>query len=303
MNQSNPYYSETSVYNFALTLTTPNATALAVNIPTSFTVSNLQCLLNCVVKAASSSNSYTLTISSTSVSLSISVTNPSSFNLSSGFSFKTSSLLGDMDFNSIIPSSACLSPCRSCSNPNISTSCLTCYPWSTLTLLLNGSCLSTCPDTYFPTVSATGFYSCSPCDIKCAICTASPTNCSSCLAQFIYFNSTCLAACPSTYFSTTLSGIITCQLCQTDCLTCTDNTHCTGCSSTTFLLNSSCVSSCPAGTYTLSRVCSSCPLNCLVCSSANGTCTTCQSGFYLYSLACWSVCPSGVYPNITTKVC
>lgn len=92
------------------------------------------------------------------------------------------------------------------------------------------------------------------------------TNCTSCLAGYIYaeqsgkcseacnlthtyynIDQTCAAGCPSGTFL--LSDLVTCQACSTQCLTCSNiGTNCTSCFNK-FWYNYMCVDKCPSNYY------------------------------------------------------
>lgn len=83
---------------------------------------------------------YLFNITSTNAKITVTLTNPMTFSNTNKFIFKTSSLLGDMDYGEHIPQVICSSPCRSCSAVNVS-SCLSCYGWSLQPILYNNNCL------------------------------------------------------------------------------------------------------------------------------------------------------------------
>jgi hypothetical protein len=112
--QTNPYLRESSSYTFNITLTTPGATSLLVISSSAFVVSAKQCVLNCGTPSIISLG-YLFPINSVNVIVTLTATNPSYFDNSTNFVFKTSSLQGDMDYGSAIPTLVCNSPCRSCS--------------------------------------------------------------------------------------------------------------------------------------------------------------------------------------------
>lgn len=289
LSQSNPYLREASTYTFTVALRTPGATSLQLTPASSFSLSAAQCILNCG-SPVRVGQTYLFPISSTSVVVSLSVTNPSAFDSSSVFSFKSGSSQGDMDFGQAGPSLVCPLPCRSCSNAT--TTCLSCYLWAADSLFFNSTCLPLCPPlTYQANVGGLG--SCLLCDSKCAQCSDSSTNCSSCLSPYFYYAASCYSACPAaTYPSAAI-----CLACPANCSSCSSLSLCLGCVSPASLYNGSCYSSCPQLTYAFSGVCVNCAALCSQCSAANGSCLGCLNGTLLYGGSCWSSCPAGVFPQ------
>lgn len=94
---SNPYLNEKSTYTFTLVLTTPNASNLLFNVPAGIVVSSVTCVLNCG-QPTTLSIGYLFSVASTNLIISIALTNPMIFSNTTPFVFKTSNLLGDMDF-------------------------------------------------------------------------------------------------------------------------------------------------------------------------------------------------------------
>lgn len=108
-------------------------------------------------------------------------------------------------------------------------------------------------------------------------CTPCPSNCLSCPSS----SSTC-AVCATGYFLS--SG--QCKACNvTNCAVCTAvgaNVFCTTCTSGYYKFNNT--------------VCSSCPLNCLSCTSST-ICTGCNTGYYIQGGGCSLVSSSLLIPN------
>lgn len=88
--------------------------------------------------------------------------------------------------------------------------------------------------------------SCSPCDPSCLNCLLMSTYCTSCPPGKVYYNRTCLSACPLGYYSTNQS---LCLACSYPCEGCSGSaSSCTACSDG-YLLSSSCLSDCPLGYF------------------------------------------------------
>lgn len=156
---------------------------------------------------------------------------------------------------------ACDAKCVTCQGK--ADNCTKC-PWGYF--LINGTCLSTCPNGYFanpdPTMS-----SCLPCQPPCLVCLSS-TSCKICQSgYFLTPTSTCTFNCSSLSTSTT--------------------------SYTTSPLNSSCVP-CP----------SNC-MNCSYSSSTSTIpkCTQCTFPYHLYLSQCVFDCPTTTYYNSTLNSC
>jgi hypothetical protein len=291
-SQTNPYLTEATTYTFTIGLHTASATSLQLTPSASFSISSAQCILNCGTPLRVG-QTYLYPISSTAVVVSLSVTNPSAFDSSSLFSFKSASPQGDMDFGQVAPSLVCPLPCRSCANA--SSQCLSCYLWAANSLFFNSSCLPICPPLTYQ-LNVAGLGSCLLCDSKCAQCSASSTNCSSCLSPYFYFAAGCYSACPAaTYPSANI-----CLSCPANCSACSSLSLCSGCVSPASLYNGSCYSSCPQLTYSFSGVCVNCSALCSQCSSSNGSCLGCLNSTLLYGGSCWSTCPAGVFPQGAT---
>lgn len=70
------------------------------------------------------------------------------------------------------------------------------------------------------------------------------------------------------------------------------------------LPNNTCESNCLTGTYNLSNICVSCPVNCTTCDSTG--CITCNANTYLFGKQCVDICPYGYYMdelNIKCELC
>ena len=105
---------------------------------------------------------------------------------------------GDMYYDSTTRQClTCSSACFSCNGPQAS-NCISCNP---PLQLFQGSCISTCPFGYFSTAE---FY-CKPCNLNCADCTNSSTNCTVCpegawLQNTTSGHSVCIVECGAGFF-------------------------------------------------------------------------------------------------------
>ncbi|KAL4494134.1 hypothetical protein ABPG72_016090 [Tetrahymena utriculariae] len=182
-------------------------------------------------------------------------------------------------------------------------------------------CVSNC--------SQPGYYadsnsqSCLQCDLnQCAQCVDNSSKCTKCNQGYYFYQQTnqCYQNCPAqTYLDPISQQCLsctqpTCLLCDsaTKCTQCsnylnTDDSQCyTSCPNGKYIYQNQCVSSCPQGSFyqSQSKMCISCPQNCLNCTSLTN-CTQCQqnyqnisdlnlpqicdqciSGFYMFSQQC-----------------
>lgn len=145
-------------------------------------------------------------------------------------------------------------------------------------------------------------------------CLNTSVNCSSCISTAYLLVNSCLSACPSTYFSTTTSGMNICVPCNTACLSCTGatNTTCQTCNSTYSLSGAICDLTCVSG-YGISStagICLLCTSPCAECYFSDTNCTKCvalPSQHYLFtngsSSTCLTICPNTFFGNISTLLC
>lgn len=185
----------------------------------------------------------------------------------------------------------CLSPCLTCSiNQYNCTSCLTTL--SPAMFLNINTCQLTCPDqTYANTIT----YKCTACTNNCLLC-SSATICISCTNNTNLYNSTCISTCPSGYVG--ISSV--CQLCTSNCKTCSGGPNiCLSCISGTYYISSSqsCVTNCTTNLFIdyVSQSCVGCNSTCNTCINSSTTCTSCTSPAVLYNYQCLTVCPNQMY--------
>ena len=232
------------------------------------------------------------------------------------------------------------SACETCSGP-LATNCTTCTAPGTYYLPLDSSCVTTCPDGYYPDLTASYPYNlCKECyqysqpsnlDGTCATCSGPASNeCLSCNAsQFLDSSSMCVNVCPTGWWGNSTSR--KCQTCFQastlsdpiqSCYTCTgpNSTNCTSCSSGSFYyaFNSSCLLNCPTTGYwedSSSNQCKPCYQytaaaltdgTCVTCNGGNSNnCLSCNSTTFLDSTTnkCVFTCPDGYYGDSTTNTC
>lgn len=181
---------------------------------------------------------------------------------------------------------ACDYKCIKCQVVNSISKCSACedgayLDTNTLTCKLCPMGAKTCADATTIVECESGYLKSS----NSLFCTACPANCVSCPSS----TSVC-SVCASGYYMS--AGV--CRRCNiTNCDICTavsSSVYCTTCAS---------------GYYrSSSTVCSACPLNCRVCSSAT-VCTTCRSGYYIQGGGCALVSTlidsCDVYSNATVN--
>lgn len=142
------------------------------------------------------------------------------------------------------------------------------------------------------------------CTNPCKQCTATPTQCLSCLPNpytlnitFYSVNNTCVSICPVTYYIN--SGV--CSLCnQTACYGCTGSlNNCTSCAVGKYLYQNTCLSACPFQYYANNAsVCTQCVQPCANCTSAT-VCINCITGHFLdIDSRCVTTCSNISYIGI-----
>lgn len=112
---------------------------------------------------------------------------------------------------------ACPKECATCLS---NTTCLSCTDGY---YLYNRTCLTTCPDRFYPKSR-----NCDSCLYPCMTC-ANSSLCLTCAVNFL-FNGSCTSSCPDTYYRDYVGMI--CQPCKsnlTRCLTCQSQTKCLTC--------------------------------------------------------------------------
>jgi hypothetical protein len=159
-----------------------------------------------------------------------------------------------------------------------------CLPCSLGLVVTNGVC--SCPNGYFPQLSA-GTVNCLPCQQQfCTSCAVIPSTCSGCLYGRILDSGTGLCNCPTGRISSPSGPCITCNYA---CASCDSPSTCVTCQSTsggnpTFRISTPIqgICGCQPGYYDdgVSAICKKCPLTCNACQLVNGqlSCINCVVG-------------------------
>ena len=232
------------------------------------------------------------------------------------------------------------SACWTCTGP-LATNCKTCSAPGTYYSPVDNSCVTTCPDGYYPKDSEYPDNQCEKCyqynpptnlGGTCTTCSGPDSNqCLSCNSTqfFDSTTSTCVNSCPVGYWGNSSSS--KCELCyqapsETDpsqsCETCTgpESTNCASCSSGSFYHppNNSCLLNCPSVGYwedSSSNQCKPCyeytaasstNNTCVTCSGSNSdNCLSCNSTTFLDSTTnrCVNICPDGYYGDTSENLC
>lgn len=171
-----------------------------------------------------------------------------------------------------------------------------------LTPIVNSSssCQFSCPDGYSRSSSIM-----ETCTISC------PTNCVDCDPQqvclkctpgFLLLSGSCVANCPTGYFSDSLQ----CIKCDSNCNRCQQDGKCIECS-TGLVVSSSgnCVSPTCTVSQTNAGTCTLCASPCSTCTSSANVCTSCISSYFLMSSnsTCTRICPNGQFADTQSASC
>lgn len=136
----------------------------------------------------------------------------------------------------LIQTTSCPSNCYRCLNINLCEMCnapqyvssYQCVDNCTIYyhLATNRTCLTSCPDQFYPTNLGTNQKFCQPCVSPCLSCISS-SQCVSCVPDKYLLGYTCVASCPSGYYNSSFGQ---CASCISPCKTCTNQTTCLSCS-------------------------------------------------------------------------
>ena len=147
---------------------------------------------------------------------------------------------------------------------------------------------------------------CGECAPPCATCDTYATNCTSCITTSLtplLLNNGCVAACPTTYYATSASGI--CISCTTipniNCDHCYYNSVklavlCTSLCNLNYVYfgdNETCLASTPLGYVNILGIAQKCSAQCLECTGTQTTCSACLSPLSLDGSNCVSNCHDG----------
>lgn len=145
-----------------------------------------------------------------------------------------------------------------------------------------------------------------PCLSPCRSC--QDNNLSYCLTCYswaslkYHLSDSCLALCPSGYYSQIYNNLYSCIACSTGCTDCS-SAGCLACAPNYFIYAAACFTSCPSGTLTITgnNSCSPCLSPCATCTPTLSSCTSCLANYLLLNSTCYSSCPDGYYaPSLAT---
>ena len=181
------------------------------------------------------------------------------------------------------------SVCTPCADPFCDV-CLTvhygsCTDCSNISTLVNGICLSSCPNPSHYLFNSV----CTPCDPSCYTCSG-PTSfdCLRCNYNYINYSNICTNTCPNGTALILTSA--TCG-CHSSCLTCLSSNYlyCLTCTNTSlFVYLGQCIGQCPSGYYQIGNECLGCAAGCGSCN--NAVCFSCLTNWYLFNFSCYSDC-------------
>jgi hypothetical protein len=145
----------------------------------------------------------------------------------------------------------CPNGCATCSMPVSTISCASCTTVGGSQYYLSGTtCVANCPSGTFGDTSSSP--ACTACTAPCATCSGSGTACLSCsTGTLIYGANSCSGSCPNGQYN---PGSNFCQLCSSNCATCTSYSVCASCGVTggaqTYLhSDNQCYATCPNGYF------------------------------------------------------
>ncbi|XP_075401034.1 extracellular matrix organizing protein FRAS1 [Tenrec ecaudatus] len=194
---------------------------------------------------------------------------------------------------------ACHQSCVGCAGKSLH-NCTACQPSH---VLLDGQCLSHCPDGYFNQEGR-----CTECHPTCKQCHGpSESDCTSCHPHGTLMGGSCWTACKEQQFLNLSGHCADCHpLCQhctarprrpgSVCLQCQRARH--------LLLGDRCVSECPAGYYTDKGACQRCHSSCRTCQDRGPfACSSCDTNLVLSHIGtCTTTCFPGHYVD-ASHVC
>ncbi|XP_070250414.1 extracellular matrix organizing protein FRAS1 [Myotis yumanensis] len=187
---------------------------------------------------------------------------------------------------------ACHQSCFGCAGQSPH-NCTACWPSH---VLMEGQCLSQCPDGYFNQEG-----SCTECHPTCRQCHGpSESDCISCHPHVTVNGGNCRTSCKEEQFLNLMGN---CADCHPLCQQCAADLHspgsiCLRCQNTQFLLlGDHCVPNCPSGYYAEERACKKCHSSCRTCQGRGPfSCSSCDTGLVLSHLGtCSTTCFPGHY--------
>ncbi|OMJ70206.1 hypothetical protein SteCoe_31875 [Stentor coeruleus] len=220
-------------------------------------------------------------------------------------------------YRKVQENSSCNPICKTCSDYNFCLSCSdtnlyvdlsigTCNSTcNSSTYILEKSCVSTCPISYYAIESPK---SCIACPSGCLECSSSSI-CKNCSKGYLKLGTTCVLACPENNYYANYTGMY-CGLCDLSCVQCNGDSlaDCTLCAGGKVVyINDTgigmCLDSCPKGTFLSGTICKNCIENCESCSDSEA-CLKCYTGYYLQGTkACDTFCDYGDIVDTETSSC
>uniref|UniRef100_A0A7N5KQV8 Extracellular matrix organizing protein FRAS1 n=1 Tax=Ailuropoda melanoleuca TaxID=9646 RepID=A0A7N5KQV8_AILME len=187
---------------------------------------------------------------------------------------------------------ACHQSCLRCAGKSPH-NCTACWPSQ---VLLDGQCLSECPDSYFNQEG-----SCIECHPTCRQCHGpSESDCSSCHPHVALAGGSCRTSCKEEQF---LNLVGYCTACEAHCGSCDSQASCTSCRDPNkVLLFGECQYESCAPQYYLdfsTKICKECDWSCNACSGPLRTdCLQCMDGYVLQDGACVEQCSPAFYRDL-----
>uniref|UniRef100_A0A5F9CE36 Fraser extracellular matrix complex subunit 1 n=1 Tax=Oryctolagus cuniculus TaxID=9986 RepID=A0A5F9CE36_RABIT len=187
---------------------------------------------------------------------------------------------------------ACHQSCFSCAGKSPQ-NCTVCRPSQ---VLLDGQCLSQCPDGYFNQEGT-----CTECHPTCRQCRGpSESDCLSCHPHITLTSGICRASCKEEQF---LNLVGYCADCHPLCQHCVADLHspgsiCLACQNARhLLLGDHCVPQCPSGYYAEKGACTRCHSSCRTCQGGGPfSCSSCDNNLVLSHIGtCSATCFPGHY--------
>ncbi|XP_030211551.1 proprotein convertase subtilisin/kexin type 5 [Gadus morhua] len=187
--------------------------------------------------------------------------------------------------------------CHQCSGPG-TTHCSACHPRH---MLLNGSCVDSCPTGYYQDDRE---HRCDPCHPFCLSCTGKHSHeCVRCKAHLLRQGQDCVESCPASHYSDAASQA--CHRCDAACGECQGggDRECLSCAPGLLYLRSQrrCLHTCPPDHHRdpTHHLCEPCHGSCKTCIGKEArSCESCHDGYSFRNGACQSMCAFGQYPTL-----
>ncbi|XP_030875381.1 extracellular matrix protein FRAS1, partial [Leptonychotes weddellii] len=188
---------------------------------------------------------------------------------------------------------ACHPSCFRCAGKSPQ-NCTACWPSQ---VLLDGQCLSQCPDSYFNQEG-----SCTECHPTCRQCHGpSESDCSSCHPHVTLAGGSCRTSCKEEQF---LNLVGYCTECDWSCNACSGplRTDCLQCMDGYVLQDGACVEQCSPSFYRDLGLCKSCSNHCVQCQGPH-ECTRCEEPYLLLEAQCVQECGKGYFADHANRQC